>query len=655
MRSILLFVLCGFACILAKAQYKVHVTHAVPLQTAVSGHYAGANNGELRTWGGCNFPDKPLAEGGKKRFYPVAYGVSIPVSQGTVCVGGTPDDVFSATEVMMERNVTYRDNGISQWQFDHGTRAYVPSLPKGLHNMGGAYWDGYIYVLAGQTDSLPNHDVFRLEWPDGKAWEKVSEMPGDPRLQPVVAVQHNASGVGLYVFGGFSPKKENSKGYVHTDGLCMDLKSKKWKKLQWPEVSAEFLPTVGACVRTEGVATIMVLGGVNAEIFNAAINHPALSETDYFRHQPEWYKFQSDMLVYNTYTDSWNVVPGSPELARAGATWTKVGNFWFLAGGEVKPGIRTNDVSCVEVIKASGFYRIGLLALCVIALCFVALYCGLCRVGGKYLCKKEPAAWLSVLSMSCAGPFFWVVPTFFFMHEGLLSHLWIGGLYMFAVVTSIDWRRADVDLHASGYVNKGFALCRLAAWLLVPSWLLAQATVWPMWVYVLIMAFVSASLFFCGKGKSFVWADVLQMIFMLAAVAIVACLAFCGPQSLPDGILLMRTEYHRWGLVMLVLYALLNPFFLSPWMPRVTGKAGILNRLAGAGALSLLFSLVMAVSMFVCIHSAAIQPDFSLKSVYAVLPSFFASVPNPWLSGFLMATLMSASWCAVTHQLRRLL
>ena len=79
----------------------------------VSACYAGVHNGMLMMAGGCNFPEVPASEGGKKRFYrgiyvadasadsvfvwkkagelPVeaAYGVSVSTSQGIICAGGT--------------------------------------------------------------------------------------------------------------------------------------------------------------------------------------------------------------------------------------------------------------------------------------------------------------------------------------------------------------------------------------------------------------------------------------------------------------------------------------------------------------------------------------------------------------------------------------
>ena len=79
----------------------------------VSALYAGVIDGNLLIAGGCNFPDTPAADGGKKVFYPdvyitslshdtafewkkigqlpqaAAYGVTISTEKGLICVGGT--------------------------------------------------------------------------------------------------------------------------------------------------------------------------------------------------------------------------------------------------------------------------------------------------------------------------------------------------------------------------------------------------------------------------------------------------------------------------------------------------------------------------------------------------------------------------------------
>ena len=85
------------------------------ISLGVSGHFSGITNGCILVAGGCNFPDKPASEGGVKRYYdsiwkldtagmmtgqwekvgtlphPVAYGASVSVSEGLVCIGGNND------------------------------------------------------------------------------------------------------------------------------------------------------------------------------------------------------------------------------------------------------------------------------------------------------------------------------------------------------------------------------------------------------------------------------------------------------------------------------------------------------------------------------------------------------------------------------------
>ena len=73
---------------LCLGQNQIIVTPAGEMPRAVSGHFAGIVDGQLTTWGGCNFPDVPCADGGQKVFYPKAYGASVTVPEGTVYIGG---------------------------------------------------------------------------------------------------------------------------------------------------------------------------------------------------------------------------------------------------------------------------------------------------------------------------------------------------------------------------------------------------------------------------------------------------------------------------------------------------------------------------------------------------------------------------------------
>ena len=126
----LLFIPLLFCALLCIAQNRVTVSPGTPMERAVSGHYAGWVNGELSTYGGCDFPDIPCADGGKKVYYPKAYGASVQVPDGTVYIGG-----MNATSSLSECQFINAADGAS---------TPITSLPKALAS-----------VSIGQTAPMP--------------------------------------------------------------------------------------------------------------------------------------------------------------------------------------------------------------------------------------------------------------------------------------------------------------------------------------------------------------------------------------------------------------------------------------------------------------------------------------------------------------------
>ena len=63
----------------------------------------------------------------------------------------------------------------------------------------------------------------------------------------------------------------------------------------------------------------------------------------------EWYKFNSSLLLSNTFTRRWTCLGNYEEPARAGAGIAQRGNTVILIGGELKPGIRTPEVNAFEI------------------------------------------------------------------------------------------------------------------------------------------------------------------------------------------------------------------------------------------------------------------------------------------------------------------
>ena len=400
-RTLLLpLLLCSLLCM---GQNRVSVTPATPMDNAVSGHYAAWQMGGLSTYGGCNFPDVPCADGGHKVYYPKAYGASVQVPGGAVYLGG-----MDATASLSDCTFLSATDGSS---------TPIAPLPKPLDNFAATYHNGMLWVAGGQTNGVPNRDIYSLPYPgNAAAWTLAATLPDECRLQPCVAVQNTATGYALFIFGGYQPKTESQEALVHTDGVYMSIAAlKKGNATQWkrtapaivnvneddndnenegshpeathnPQLTTHnsYHAIVGSTCATSGYSHVLFFGGVDHDIFLSAIS--GQQDSLYLRHQPEWYRFRKDVLTYHTITDSWGLLPGDELLARAGACLTPEvgGKGWSYSGGELMPGVRSADVTHVEVTNDK---RFGWLNWTVLAIYLIAML-----LMGFYFMRKEKGA-----------------------------------------------------------------------------------------------------------------------------------------------------------------------------------------------------------------------------------------------------------------------
>lgn len=329
------------------------------LDCGVSGAFTGVLGGRMIQAGGCNFPEDPLGAASKKKFYegiyavetgdstwqPVrigtlpkamAYGVAVTYPEGMVLIGGS-DASGSFSEVYslkMEGDATRIES--------------LPSLPGTIDNFAATEIDSTIYVAGGSYNGQPSNKVFKLDLKEkGSNWQELATLPGNPRVQPVMAHGKDAEGnEALYLWGGFAGKGERRDASLNTDGLKFDFAKGEWKLIASPEnQEGEAVSTGGGCITVLPDGRIAEVGGVNKDIFLEALQNQA---PDYLTLPIEWYRFNPNLLIFDPTSEKWSVGLVSKEIARAGAGIVSLDGCIMVAGGELKPRIRTAVITVIK-------------------------------------------------------------------------------------------------------------------------------------------------------------------------------------------------------------------------------------------------------------------------------------------------------------------
>ena len=564
--------------------------------------------------GGCNFPDVPAAEGGQKVFYTdiyaialdgketwwragslpcaLAYGASVTTPEGLVCLGGTADGQKSEDFAVL---LTLGTSG-------EAISRDIPSLPSALDNFAAAYGDGFIYVAGGLHNGLPNRKAFRLKWPlpaswfesqTGAAWEELPDVPGPARVQPAAAVQKGALASNFYLLGGFDPRYRKAV----SNGVYYDTRKGEWMAtslmqtrpapLSSPEGDTDALPSVnntieapsgavggaalslvGASALPSGAAHILCFGGVNKEIFEAALERNALiADTTttaeqletlraeayaYMTQDPAWYQFRRSILVYHTITDSWAEVFDSPLIARAGAAVVPLASpsgslSALVIGGEEKPGVRSADATRVDITYTAHFGWLNWVVLILYLLGMVYLgYYFMKRAGnsGDDFFKgggRIPwwAAGISIFATMLSAITYMSIPAKAYATDWTYYPMQICILLVsFPVIRYYlpFFRRLNVTT-AYEYLERRFnsatrlmasilfivfMVARTALVLFLPS--LAMTAVTGINIYICIALMALITILYCTMGgvEAVVWGDVIQGIILVGGAILAA-------------------------------------------------------------------------------------------------------------------------------------
>ena len=308
----------------------------LPDKLGVAAPFAGVSGGALLVAGGANFPNGFPWQGGKKVWYdeafvltetnaqwqaagklprPLAYGVSVTIPEGVLCVGGS------------DAQRHYSDVFLLKWSAGRLESQPFPNLPLPLANAAGALVGSTVYVgggaeLPGEVAALNRCFALDLSASPRK-WQDLAPCPGKPRVLPIAA----SLGGAFFLAGGAALEPTNGHiARVYLRDTWSYRPGAGWKRLAdlpKPSVAA---PSPAPCVDS----TFFVAGGDDGSLagFQPVEHHPG---------------FPKALLAYDAKVDAWRVageVP-APRATVPAVAWR--GGF-VIPSGEARPGVRSPEV-----------------------------------------------------------------------------------------------------------------------------------------------------------------------------------------------------------------------------------------------------------------------------------------------------------------------
>lgn len=318
-----------------------------PHAKGVSAPFAGFVGDRLIVAGGCNFPDVPAAEGGKKKFYDTVYAIDVDVRNSRwQCLSSLPFSVAYGVSVATEKGLVCIGGQNEQGTLEHvfllkanGQTISLPSLPVPIDNGGAAVYGTTVYVTGGNQPH-GGKALYSLDLSSPVVWKRLADYPGYRRVQPVVLA---VSG-GVYLIGGYDFNAETQKCVLSEDMLRYNIDSGEWSTCDVlvPEKVGKQRCMVGGSGVVSG-NNLILAGGVNYFVFKQAMEGKA--PEDYMMRAVDWYRFNDDILVYDLIGKDWQIMYDVQGMARAGGILLEHNRLLYMVCGELKPGVRSPQIT----------------------------------------------------------------------------------------------------------------------------------------------------------------------------------------------------------------------------------------------------------------------------------------------------------------------
>ncbi len=326
----------------------------IPDALGVAAPFSGVHRNYLIVAGGANFPE-PVWESDKvwhDAIYcldldaespqwldsgslprPVAYGASVSIPQGILCLGGN-DGVRIFNTAWLLQAAEGGDSGLRVNLIE------LPPMPAPMAGGQAVLIGSTVYVCAGQTGSGLESAVssfWSLETgqldPDipgtieSLKWETLPDLPGAPRIFPVAAAQHDGYDTCVFIASGRCPDESGDGVRFLTDHWKFNPSTKSWTKVA----------DVPACVMAGaafpvGQSHYVVAGGDSGENF---------FRTDELRDDHPGFPRRS--FAYHAITDTWTDAGPIP-VSHVTTTAVPFRDSWIMASGEIRPRVRSPEV-----------------------------------------------------------------------------------------------------------------------------------------------------------------------------------------------------------------------------------------------------------------------------------------------------------------------
>lgn len=560
-----------------------------PLPDAIGfgGPAAGVHNNALIVAGGANFPEAPPWEGGQKVWHDrifvlekdadnaptkewidagtlpkrIAYGLSVSTPDGLLIIGGEEDGTAIADVYRLRWNPAKRQIEIES----------LPPLPQAASYICGGRIGQVVYVIAAArsegADRLDQKffwalDLEKLRADSATQWTELPACPGEPRHKAIAAVQALGSNQqNLFVIGGSNPRYlpdgspdlANFENY--SDAYRFDPKENSWTRVadlpviedprdlpnEQKFAGEKWTVTAGTGIGV-GQSQVLVFSGATGRYLTLPVDE-----------RPE---FPGTVLAYHTITDTWAEAGQMPTgvVTTSITTWGETGpqQRIVIPSGEVKPGVRTNQVQSLRIENFTaefGSVNYGIL---------ITYLVGMLAVGGFFAFRTQSTddffrggqrvpfwvAGLSIFATMLSSITFVALPAKVYATDWLyyVAQLTIIPIAMIVVWMAIPFFRYIDATSAYEYLEKRFSrlvrliasaqfvafqIGRMAIVMYLPA--LALATITPLSVMQCVLAMGVLSVIYCTLGgvEAVVWTDALQTIVLMGGllVAIVVVLA----------------------------------------------------------------------------------------------------------------------------------